>query len=126
MPQRIDSSVLEMALVGCKAELQKIVGAMNAISKELGVRRNGATAPTISDRAKPKRVMSPAARRRIAAAQKKRWAAFHAKQKAPAKAAKKTTAKKKLSPARKAALVANLAKARAAKAAKKPAAAATA
>jgi len=63
--------------------------------------------------------MSAAALRRISLAQKKRWAAYHAKQGGTAKkAAPKKTAKRKMSSERKAALVANLAKARAARAAK--------
>ena len=74
---------------------------------------------------KPKRKLSAAGRKAISEATKKRWAAVHAAaaktkpapatKKAPVK---KAVAKKKLSPARKAALVANLAKAREAKAAK--------
>ena len=81
-------------------------------------------APATPEVAKPKRRMSVAGRKAISDATKKRWAAVHA---AAAKTkpvvaknapAKKAVAKKRLSPARKAALVANLAKARAAKAAK--------
>jgi hypothetical protein len=64
-----------------------------------------------------RRKMSAAARKRIGDAQRKRWAVSK-KQAAPPK---KTAPKKKLSPARKAALVANLAKARAARAAKRAA-----
>src|ERR1019366_7375736 len=60
---------------------------------------------------KPKRKLSKAGRAAIVAATKKRWEAVHKAQNAPAK---KTSAKRKLSPAQKAALVANLAKARAA------------
>ena len=59
-----------------------------------------------------------AGRKAISEATKKRWAAFHATKQAKKPALKKAVAKRKLSPARKAALVANLAKARAAKAAK--------
>jgi hypothetical protein len=62
--------------------------------------------------------MSAAAKKRIAAGQKKRWAAFHANDTKPV-AAKKAAPKRKMSPERKAALVANLAKARAARAAKR-------
>jgi hypothetical protein len=65
---------------------------------------------------KPKRKLSKAGRAAIVAATKKRWEAVHKAQNAPAK---KTSAKRKLSPAQKAALVANLAKARAARAAKR-------
>ena len=65
---------------------------------------------------KPKRKLSAAGRKAIIAATKKRWEAFH-------KAEKPAPAKKKMSPASKAALLANLAKARAARAAKRGAAA---
>ena len=74
--------------------------------------------PSEKDTPKPKRKMSAAGRAAIVAATKKRWEAFHAAKQAKKPALKKAIAKKKLSPARKAALVANLAKARAAKAAK--------
>src|SRR5450432_821012 len=67
---------------------------------------------------KPKRKLSAAGKAAIVAATKKRWEAFHAARQAKKPALKKGIAKKKLSPARKAALAANLAKARAAKAAK--------
>jgi DNA-binding protein HU-beta len=83
---------------------------------------------------KVKRTMSAAARKRIANAQKLRWAKFRKSAEKPAavakkatvkkaapKAAKKTAPKRKISAAAKANLVANLAKARAAKAAKKTA-----
>jgi len=68
---------------------------------------------------KPKRRISKEGMARIIAATKKRWAAVH---KAEKSAPSKAPAKKKLSPARKAALLANLAKARAARAAKRAAA----
>jgi hypothetical protein len=107
-----DRSTLEMALIGYEAERQKIEAAIAAIRKQ--VDGHGA-APAVSGVLKPKRVMSPAAKRRIAAAQRKRWVAFHAEQKA---GAAKTVPKRKLSAAAKAKLAANPAKARAAKAAK--------
>jgi hypothetical protein len=62
--------------------------------------------------------MSAAAKKRIAAAQKARWKKFHAEQK-PATGKSAPAPKKKMSPGRKAALSANLAKARAARAAKR-------
>jgi hypothetical protein len=69
---------------------------------------------------KAKRKLSKAGRAAIVAATKKRWAAVHKSQKA---ALTKAPAKRKMSPAQKAALVANLAKARAARAAKRATAA---
>jgi hypothetical protein len=74
--------------------------------------------PVAPEAPKPKRKLSAAGKKAIVEATKKRWAAFHAANQAKKPALKKEIAKKKLSPARKAALVANLAKARAAKAAK--------
>lgn len=65
---------------------------------------------------KKKRKLSRAGRAAIIAATKKRWAAVHQAENAARKEAQPT---KKMSPARKAALVANLAKARAARAAKR-------
>ncbi len=67
---------------------------------------------------KAKRKLSASGRAAIVAATKKRWAAIH---KAEKPAPEKAPAKKKMSRARKAALVANLAKARAARAAKRAA-----
>jgi hypothetical protein len=122
---KIESSILEMALVGLTAEAQRIEEKMEVIRKHLGVRGRSAATSFSTDGATPRRrrQMSAAALRRISLAQKKRWAAFHAKKsKAEKPAAKKTAVKKKMSPERKAKLVANLAKARAARAAKRAAA----
>jgi hypothetical protein len=125
MTKQIDSSILEMALIGYQAQLLKNEASMTAIRKQLRIHGNGAMAPAKMAGVKAKRILSAAAIKRIADAQKKRWAAFHAKQKAPTKAAKTAVApRRKLSPAAKAKLVANLAKARAVKAAKAKAAAA--
>jgi hypothetical protein len=100
-----------MALIGYEAERQKIEAAMAAIRQQV----NEHAAASAVDGARPRRNMSAAARRRIAAAQRQRWAAFHADQNS---GTAKTAPRRKLSAATKAKLVANLAKARAAKAAK--------
>ena len=126
MPKQIDASVLEVALRGYRAELQRIADKITAIRKDLVVRAS--SAPTLTDRArtrhtdpaKPKRGMSSAGRKHIAEAQRKRWAAYHAEHNAPAR---KAAFKPKLSPARRAALATTLAKVRAARVAKKAAAA---
>jgi hypothetical protein len=107
-----DRSTLEMALIGYEAERQKIEAAIAAIRKQVD---GHAAAPAADGTRRPKRVMSAAAKRRIAAAQRKRWAAFHADQRS---GSAKTAPKRKLSAAARAELAANLAKARAAKAAK--------
>ena len=109
--KQLDRSTLEMALIGYQAELKKIVAAIAAIRKQVD---GHVAAPAVDGTRGPKRNMSAAARRRIAAAQRKRWAAFHAEKKGTAKRAPT----RKLSFAAKAKLVANLAKARAAKAAR--------
>ena len=110
--KQIGRSVLEMALIGYEAERRKIEAAMAAIRQQVD---GHVAAPTVDGARRPKRVMSAAAKRRIAAAQRKRWAAFHADQKG---GTTKTGPKRKLSAAAKARLAANLAKARAARAAR--------
>jgi len=68
-----DASMLQMALVGYRAEKQKIDEQIRRIEAQLKGKRVplSSAAP-----AKPavKRVLSAAARARIAAAQRKRWA----------------------------------------------------
>ena len=110
---RLDVSILQAALLGLESEKEKIDAAMSAIRKQLGMHVSK-TASAVTDGAKPKHRMSAAGRKHIAAAQRKRWAVFHAKQRT---SAKKTAPRLKMSAERKAALVAKLAKARAAKAA---------
>jgi hypothetical protein len=64
-----------MALVGYQIEKQKIDDKIREIQAQLGGRRGPASSSgAATKRAGTKRVLSPAARRRIAAAQKKRWA----------------------------------------------------
>jgi len=130
MPKPLDRSVLEMALVGYQRSLENTQEKIADIQRQLGIRPTKAAASVTTGEAKPKRRMSAVARKRIALAQKKRWAAFHqaegpepAKKTAVMAAPAKAVAKRKLSPARKAALLANLAKARVARSAKRTAAA---
>jgi len=65
-----DLSTLQMALVGYQIEQKKIEEKIREIQAQLKGRGSTATEKP----ARTKRVLSPAARRRIAAAQKKRWA----------------------------------------------------
>ena len=76
-----DQVMLEMALIGYQHEREKIAG----IIQELQARLKGTAASPVKAPAKKavkkaaktaggRRVMSPAARHRIALAQKKRWA----------------------------------------------------
>jgi hypothetical protein len=67
-----DLDTLQMALVGYQIERQKIDDKIRAIQAQLkGSNPSAAAAKSASG---TKRVLSPAARRRIAAAQRKRWA----------------------------------------------------
>ena len=69
-----DAGTLQMALVGYQIEKQKIEDKIRAIESQLkGKRVSSSTAPAAAADA-PKRILSPAARKRIAMAQKKRWA----------------------------------------------------
>lgn len=71
-----DLHTLQMALVGYQMERQKIDEKIREIQSRLGGRRAAMPAPAGGGAAKKvvKRVLSPEARKRIAAAQKKRWA----------------------------------------------------
>ena len=111
MPRTLDRSLLEMALVGYGSQALQIEAAMATIRKELGVRPGRTATKLGAGAAKRKHRMSAAGRRHIAAAQRRRWKAFHAAHKVTA------AIKRNLSPAAKAKLAANLARARAAKAA---------
>ena len=121
MPKQVDTSMLEMALIGYRSQLAQIDAKMQEIGRHIRGTRpaNNAGGGDIPTPFVTRR-LSAAARKRIAAAQKKRWAAFHAKKAtgAPTKANKKRT----LSAEAKAKMVANLTKARAARAAKAKAA----
>ena len=86
--------------------------------------RLGSLTPTAPEEAQPTEVsrLSPAARKRISQATKKRWAEYRAAKRPSGNRPALARPKRKLSPATKAKLIANLKKARAAKAAKAKAA----
>jgi hypothetical protein len=64
-----------MALIGYQIEKQKIEDKIRAIEGQLkGKRVSISAAPMSAVAEAPKRILSPAARKRIAMAQKKRWA----------------------------------------------------
>jgi hypothetical protein len=69
-----DLSTLQMALVGYEIEKQKIAEKISEIQAKLKGKTVTSKATAEPKEASVKRVLSPAARRRIAAAQKKRWA----------------------------------------------------
>ena len=98
-----DQDLLAMALIGYEAQKAKLTEAIRGIQDQLGQRGPGRPPRVATDGAAPaKRVMSVAARRRIAAAQRKRWAAAREGQ-AKAVAAPK---KRKLSAAGRRAIIA--------------------
>ena len=77
-----DLAILQMALVGYEIERQKIEERIRDLRSQLkGKGTTPFSAGASSKHSSVKRVLSPAARNRIAAAQKKRWAE-HRKRKA--------------------------------------------
>ena len=70
-----DPTTLQMALVGYEIERRRIEDKIRELQSQLKG-RNGVSAPGAAARKSSgvKRVLSPAARKRIALAQKKRWA----------------------------------------------------
>ena len=70
-----DVTTLQMALVGYQYEKQKIDDRIREIEAQLkGKHVASPSGPSDKKTSTVKRVLSPAARKRIAAAQKKRWA----------------------------------------------------
>lgn len=72
-----DPTTLQMALVGYQIEKQKIEDKIREIQGQLRGKRIALPSDSVGMAKRSsgvKRVLSPAARRRIAAAQKKRWA----------------------------------------------------
>lgn len=70
-----DHTTLQMALVGYEIEKERIAGKIREIQSQLGAGKSaGGWAAATSEAAPKKRVLSVAARKRIAAAQRKRWA----------------------------------------------------
>ena len=93
---KVDNTILEMAIVGYRTEVEKISAKIAGIKAQLG--QSGPSQPkatvaraTGTDRAGPqkRRTMSKSARARIAAAQQARWAAQKKQQAAPEKPKKR-------------------------------------
>lgn len=120
MPSQLTREIIAAAIDGFEAQKQSID---TRIASLRGMLSGDSAKPAARAEApkRERRKMSTAARARMATAQRKRWELKKADAGKARPAAKK--AKRKLSPARRAALAANLAQARAAKAAKKAAAA---
>jgi hypothetical protein len=98
---KVDSTILEMAIVGYQSEIEKISAKIADIKTQLGQHGPGrpkATA-TGTDHTGPqkRRTISKAGRARIAAAQRARWAAQKRQQAQPSQPAKPK--KRKLSAA---------------------------
>ena len=73
-----DLTILQMALVGYGIEKQKVEEKIRDLQSQLRGRRTALASGAGETMPSPaKRVLSAAARHRIAAAQKKRWAEFH-------------------------------------------------
>jgi hypothetical protein len=104
---RVDTTILEMAIVGYQSEVERISAKIADIKAQLGQHGPGrpkttAGAPASASAAEPavpakRRTMSAAGRARVAAAQRARWAALKNQQAKPATPAKPK--KRKLSAA---------------------------
>jgi len=70
---------MQMALIGYEVEKQKIESKIQEIQAFLGGRRRKVVLPGAFGQPRTRRVMSAAARKRIADAQRKRWAEYRAK-----------------------------------------------
>ena len=81
-----DSTTLEMAIVGYQLEKEKIESKIRDLQSQLRGKRVAQPSAPAEKKAGVKRVLSPGARRRIAAAQKKRWAEHRKRVAAAAKA----------------------------------------
>src|ERR1017187_8048265 len=117
MPTKLTPEIINAAIVGFEQQRHRIDAQIGELKAMLsGGPAEAAATPEPAKR--KRRKMSAAGRKAIAEAQRKRWAVSKKAAEPPA-AQKVPRPKRKLSPARKAALVANLAKARAARAAKR-------
>ena len=94
----------EAALIGFRHRREQIAEQILQLEHELGGRDAKGRDTTTSTPVRKKRVLSAAARKRIAAAQRKRWAAVKAAKETPAtaqmRAPKKAAAKKRTAPLR--------------------------
>jgi hypothetical protein len=91
MPEsNLTPEILAAALEGLEAQRARLDAHIAETKRLLGARPQQPTASP--DIVRPKRKMSAAGRKRIAAATKKRWAEFHQKQAGAAKTAKEPAA----------------------------------
>jgi len=86
---KVDSTIVEMAIVGYQSEIAKISAKIADIKAQLGQsgpgRPKAAAAGTDHSAPAKRRTISKAGRARIAAAQRARWAALKKQQSQPAK-----------------------------------------
>lgn len=76
--KRLDPSILQAALDGLELQRQRLDQQISQVGAMLGPRKRGTAAKAPGW---PRRTLSLAARRRIAAAQRKRWAEWKKKSK---------------------------------------------
>jgi hypothetical protein len=79
MRMQVDTATLQMALIGYESQLAQINAKMEEIRRRLGGTRSNGSLGDVPGPFVRKRVLSAAARKRIAAAQKKRWSAWRKK-----------------------------------------------
>jgi hypothetical protein len=121
MPTKLTSEIITAAIVGFEEQKRQIDVKIAELRTML---TGGPTEVAVTPEApatRKRRKMSAAGRKAIAEAQRKRWAASKKAAAPDPNKVSKVPAKRRMTAARKAALVANLAKARAARAAKRAA-----
>ena len=95
----VDNSILEAALIGLEQQKAQIDAKMAEIRRRIRTGGGAAISESAAPGRRAKRVLSPAARKRIADATKKRWALYRAQKAAQAtKRAPRKVAKKKKAP----------------------------
>ncbi len=82
-----DIATLQMALVGYQLERQKIDEKIRELQARVGGKSSAGSSASTAKKPGVKRVLSEAARKRIAAAQRKRWAEHRKRVAAAAKQA---------------------------------------
>ncbi len=122
MPLKLDRSIYEAAILGLETQKQKIDSQIQELRLQLNGNARPQTAAISEAAPRKRRKFSAAAIRRMRDAQKRRWAKVRGEAQPAKPAAAPTRPRRKLSAAAKARLIANLKKARAAKAAKAKAA----
>jgi hypothetical protein len=74
MPNTVDTSLLEAALIGYESERQKIEAKIAELQRQLKIRNHHAGTPVVATPPnRGRRRMSVAVRKSIAESQKKRW-----------------------------------------------------